>query len=125
VDELQENEAQYVYLRVEFTVDESIRVKFVLISWVGENTSPLKKGRVSVDKYARAHSQTLLYVLFLYYFLYTYLYHISIYFRPLTCITNRPVLKKVIKELTVEITASEKSELANDKIESKLRSANY
>ena len=48
---LKDNEAQYAYLRVEVPTEETTRTKFVLISWVGESTSPLKKGKVSVDKY--------------------------------------------------------------------------
>lgn len=51
VGHLQENQAQYAYIKYEVPVEETTRTKFVLISWVGESTSPLKKGKVSVDKY--------------------------------------------------------------------------
>jgi len=47
---LAHDQAQYAYIRVDVEQDGSIRTKFVLISWVGESTSPLKKGKVSVDK---------------------------------------------------------------------------
>jgi hypothetical protein len=52
VSHLKDDQAQYAYLRVEVPVEETTRTKFVLIAWIGESTSPLKKGKVSVDKYA-------------------------------------------------------------------------
>ncbi|MEU5452578.1 cofilin family protein [Streptomyces californicus] len=47
---LRENEAQYAYYRVEVETDSGMRSRFALVSWVGPQTSPLTRGKVSVDK---------------------------------------------------------------------------
>jgi len=47
---LQEDQAQYGYLRTISGDNESKRAKFVFISWVGERLSPLKRAKVSVHK---------------------------------------------------------------------------
>jgi len=50
VNSLSDEEAQYGYIKFQVTVEETTRTKFVLISWVGDNTPPMKKGKVSTDK---------------------------------------------------------------------------
>jgi hypothetical protein len=47
---LDESQAQYAYVRVEYANDtESKRVKFVLIIWIGEGTKVMRKARVSIE----------------------------------------------------------------------------
>ncbi|RYP77385.1 hypothetical protein DL771_001180 [Monosporascus sp. 5C6A] len=57
---LDEAQAQYGYVRVEYANDsESTRVKFVLVVWIGEGTRVMRKARVSIEsgavKRALAH----------------------------------------------------------------------
>ncbi|KAG7137149.1 Coactosin like protein [Verticillium longisporum] len=48
--ELQDDQVQYGYVRVEYANDsESTRVKFALIVWIGENTKVMRKARVSIE----------------------------------------------------------------------------
>ncbi|KAK3290233.1 uncharacterized protein B0H64DRAFT_61039 [Chaetomium fimeti] len=48
--ELDDGQAQYAYVRVEYANDaESKRVKFALIVWIGENTKAMRKARVSIE----------------------------------------------------------------------------
>ena len=43
---LDDSQAQYAYVRVEYTNDsESKRVKFVLVIWIGEATKVMRKAR--------------------------------------------------------------------------------
>ncbi|ORY71501.1 uncharacterized protein BCR38DRAFT_417028 [Pseudomassariella vexata] len=47
---LDDGQAQYGYVRVEYANDsESRRVKFALIIWIGENTKVMRKARVSIE----------------------------------------------------------------------------
>jgi hypothetical protein len=47
---LDEGQAQYAYVRVEYANDtESKRVKFVLVIWIGEGTKLMRKARVSIE----------------------------------------------------------------------------
>ncbi|KAF3025977.1 hypothetical protein G7054_g4527 [Neopestalotiopsis clavispora] len=47
---LDEGQAQYAYVRVEYANDtESKRVKFALVIWIGENTKVMRKARVSIE----------------------------------------------------------------------------
>jgi len=47
---LDESQAQYAYVRVEYANDsESTRVKFVLAVWIGESTKVMRKARVSIE----------------------------------------------------------------------------
>ncbi|KAG0651814.1 Drebrin B [Hyphodiscus hymeniophilus] len=47
---LDESQAQYAYVRVEYANDtESKRVKFVLVIWIGEGTKVMRKARVSIE----------------------------------------------------------------------------
>ncbi|KAI0020306.1 actin depolymerizing protein [Xylariomycetidae sp. FL0641] len=47
---LDDDSAQYAYVRVEYANDtESRRVKFVLVVWIGENTKVMRKARVSIE----------------------------------------------------------------------------
>jgi len=47
---LDNSQAQYAYVRVEYANDtESKRVKFVLIIWIGEGTKVMRKARVSIE----------------------------------------------------------------------------
>jgi len=47
---LDDSQAQYAYVRVEYANDtESKRVKFVLIIWIGEGTKVMRKARVSIE----------------------------------------------------------------------------
>ncbi|RDL40605.1 Uncharacterized protein BP5553_00584 [Venustampulla echinocandica] len=49
-EKLDNNQAQYAYVRVEYANDtESKRVKFVLIIWIGEGTKVMRKARVSIE----------------------------------------------------------------------------
>ena len=49
-EKLDEGQAQYAYVRVEYANDtESKRVKFVLVIWIGENTKVMRKARVSIE----------------------------------------------------------------------------
>lgn len=107
VGHLQDDQAQYAYVKVEVTNEETTRTKFVLISWVGENTSPLKKGKVSVDKYALS-----------------FITKLALYIFILTMF-NRPGLKGVIKDLTLEIATSDRDDLTDEKVIEKIRKANY
>ncbi|MFD9126579.1 coactosin family protein [Kitasatospora sp. NPDC059571] len=83
---LPDDAPMYAYCRVDIPTEETTRTRFVLISWVGEGTSPMKKGKVSVDK---------------------------------------PALKAVIKDVTIEIATSDRDDLTQDKVIQKVRSANY
>lgn len=47
---LDDRQAQYAYVRVEYANDtESKRVKFVVIVWIGENTKVMRKAKVSIQ----------------------------------------------------------------------------
>ncbi|KAI1487827.1 hypothetical protein F5X96DRAFT_680974 [Biscogniauxia mediterranea] len=47
---LDDGQAQYGYVRVEYANDtESRRVKFALVIWIGENTKVMRKARVSIE----------------------------------------------------------------------------
>ncbi len=47
---LDNSQAQYAYVRVEYANDtESKRVKFVLVIWIGEGTKVMRKARVSIE----------------------------------------------------------------------------
>ncbi|KAI0158035.1 actin depolymerizing protein [Hypoxylon sp. FL1284] len=47
---LDDSQAQYGYVRVEYANDtESKRVKFVLVIWIGEGTKVMRKARVSIE----------------------------------------------------------------------------
>jgi hypothetical protein len=49
-DNLDNSQAQYGYVRVEYANDtESKRVKFVLVIWIGEGTKVMRKARVSIE----------------------------------------------------------------------------
>lgn len=49
-EKLDDSQAQYGYVRVEYANDtESKRVKFVLIVWIGENTKVMRKAKVSIQ----------------------------------------------------------------------------
>ncbi|KAK6078490.1 adf-like domain-containing protein [Seiridium cupressi] len=49
-EKLDESQAQYAYVRVEYANDtESKRVKFALVVWIGENTKVMRKARVSIE----------------------------------------------------------------------------
>lgn len=50
VEQLSDKEIQYGYLRLNIQTEEGMRTKFVLISWTGEDVSPLKRGKAYVDK---------------------------------------------------------------------------
>ncbi|KAI0805736.1 hypothetical protein GGR55DRAFT_690441 [Xylaria sp. FL0064] len=48
--QLDDAQAQYGYVRVEYANDtESKRVKFALVVWIGENTKVMRKARVSFE----------------------------------------------------------------------------
>eukprot|EP01118_Nematostelium_gracile_P011769 TRINITY_DN4232_c0_g1_i1.p2 TRINITY_DN4232_c0_g1~~TRINITY_DN4232_c0_g1_i1.p2 ORF type:complete len:171 (-),score=41.11 TRINITY_DN4232_c0_g1_i1:887-1399(-) len=47
---LEDDQAQYAYLRVTSGDQESRRTKFVLISWCGESVGALKRAKMSVHK---------------------------------------------------------------------------
>ncbi|KAI2629285.1 actin depolymerizing protein [Hypomontagnella submonticulosa] len=50
VPKLDDGQAQFGYVRVEYNLDsESKRVKFVLIVWIGEHTKVMRKARVSIE----------------------------------------------------------------------------
>ncbi|KAJ2903058.1 uncharacterized protein MKZ38_010479 [Zalerion maritima] len=50
VSNLKDDQAQYGYVRVEYANDsESKRIKFALITWIGENTKVMRKARVSIE----------------------------------------------------------------------------
>lgn len=114
VGHLQDNQAQYAYLRVEVQADESTRTKFVFIAWVGESTPALKKGKVSVDKYA--YSIPLLPP-------FTSFCSLSPFYTYSSWI--RPGLKAVIKDFSLELATSDKEDLTEEKILEKIRKANY
>ncbi|KAJ1329807.1 Cofilin/tropomyosin-type actin-binding protein [Microdochium nivale] len=47
---LDNGQAQYAYVRVEYANDsESKRVKFILVVWIGEDTKTMRKARVSIE----------------------------------------------------------------------------
>ncbi|KAH7033555.1 cofilin/tropomyosin-type actin-binding protein [Microdochium trichocladiopsis] len=47
---LDDSQAQYAYVRVEYANDsESKRVKFILVVWIGEGTKVMRKARVSIE----------------------------------------------------------------------------
>ncbi|RDW66433.1 hypothetical protein BP6252_10068 [Coleophoma cylindrospora] len=47
---LDESQAQYAYVRVEYANDtESKRVKFALVIWIGEGTKVMRKAKVSIQ----------------------------------------------------------------------------
>jgi hypothetical protein len=47
---LDDSQAQYAYIRVEYANDkESSRVKFALIIWIGEHTKVMRKAKVSIQ----------------------------------------------------------------------------
>jgi len=47
---LDDSQAQYAYVRVEYANDtESKRVKFALIIWIGEGTKVMRKAKVSIQ----------------------------------------------------------------------------
>lgn len=47
---LDDSQAQYAYVRVEYANDtESTRVKFALIIWIGERTGVMRKAKVSIQ----------------------------------------------------------------------------
>jgi hypothetical protein len=47
---LDDGQAQYGYVRVEYANDtESKRIKFVLVIWIGETTKVMRKARVSFE----------------------------------------------------------------------------
>jgi hypothetical protein len=49
-EKLDPTQAQYAYCRVEYANDtESKRVKFVFITWIGEQTKVMRKARVSIE----------------------------------------------------------------------------
>lgn len=49
-EKLDDGQAQYGYVRVEYANDsESKRVKFVLVVWIGEQTRVMRKARVSIE----------------------------------------------------------------------------
>ena len=47
---LSPTEVLYAYVRIQYANDaESVRVKFALITWIGENTKVMRKARVSIE----------------------------------------------------------------------------
>jgi len=50
VEQLQDDQCQYAYLRVTSGDEESKRTKFVFISWCGEGVGALKRAKMSVHK---------------------------------------------------------------------------
>ncbi|KAF2432646.1 cofilin/tropomyosin-type actin-binding protein [Tothia fuscella] len=49
-EKLDDGQAQYAYVRVEYANDtESTRVKFALIIWIGESTKVMRKAKVSIQ----------------------------------------------------------------------------
>ncbi|RDW71788.1 hypothetical protein BP5796_07822 [Coleophoma crateriformis] len=49
-EKLDESQAQYAYVRVEYANDtESKRVKFALVIWIGEGTKVMRKAKVSIQ----------------------------------------------------------------------------
>ncbi|KXJ93415.1 cofilin/tropomyosin-type actin-binding protein [Microdochium bolleyi] len=49
-EKLDDSQAQYAYVRVEYANDsESKRVKFILVVWIGEGTKFMRKARVSIE----------------------------------------------------------------------------
>jgi hypothetical protein len=47
---LDDSQAQYAYVRVEYANDkESSRVKFVMVVWIGEQTKVMRKAKVSIQ----------------------------------------------------------------------------
>jgi cofilin/tropomyosin-type actin-binding protein len=49
-DKFGSDEIKFAFYAVTTGDEESVRTKFVFISWVGENTKPLKRAKVSVHK---------------------------------------------------------------------------
>ncbi|KOS22263.1 Coactosin [Escovopsis weberi] len=53
VKRLDDKEVQYAYVRVEYANDkESTRVKFVVVTWIGEGCKVMRKAKVSVESSA-------------------------------------------------------------------------
>ncbi|KAK1764163.1 hypothetical protein QBC33DRAFT_458212 [Phialemonium atrogriseum] len=51
VARLEDGLVQYAYVRVEYANDsESTRVKFALVSWIGADVRPLRRGRVLSER---------------------------------------------------------------------------
>eukprot|EP01097_Dermamoeba_algensis_P011307 TRINITY_DN8744_c0_g1_i1.p1 TRINITY_DN8744_c0_g1~~TRINITY_DN8744_c0_g1_i1.p1 ORF type:complete len:144 (-),score=46.64 TRINITY_DN8744_c0_g1_i1:290-721(-) len=50
VDKLKDEQAQFVFFRVNTGDKESKRTKFVFLTWVGEGVSVLQKAKISVHK---------------------------------------------------------------------------
>lgn len=47
---LDDGQAQYAYARIEYANDEeSKRVKFIFVVWIGENTKVMRKAKVSIQ----------------------------------------------------------------------------
>jgi hypothetical protein len=47
---LKPSEAQYAYVRIQYANDtESVRVKFILVVWIGTETKVMRKARVSIE----------------------------------------------------------------------------
>ncbi|KAI1391696.1 actin depolymerizing protein [Hypoxylon trugodes] len=50
VSKLDDTQAQYGYVRVEYSNDsESKRVKFIFVVWIGEGVKVMRKARVSIE----------------------------------------------------------------------------
>eukprot|EP00727_Mastigamoeba_balamuthi_P001370 m51a1_g1123 hypothetical protein (145) ;mRNA; f:188348-189329 len=47
---LKDDECQFAYIRLTVGDNESKRAKFVFISWVGEEVSPIRRAKMSVHK---------------------------------------------------------------------------
>ncbi|WP_269857063.1 coactosin family protein [Streptomyces sp. RPT161] len=86
LDMLPDDAPLYAYYRVEVKASDATRTKFVFVSWVGENVSPLTKGKVSVDK---------------------------------------PQIKSIIKDFSIEIATSDQGDLTYDKILDTIGSADH
>ncbi|XP_031552668.1 coactosin-like protein [Actinia tenebrosa] len=50
LEELKDDERLYGFVRIESGDELSKRAKFVLVAWVGENLSAMKKAKVGTDK---------------------------------------------------------------------------
>ena len=50
IGHFKDDEAQFGFIRVTTGDNESKRVKFIFVSWVGETVGPLKRAKVSVHK---------------------------------------------------------------------------
>lgn len=49
-EHLKEDECQYCYLRVTAGDEESVRTKFIFLTWVGAKVSAIKRAKISVHK---------------------------------------------------------------------------